>query len=289
MESFGRVLRRVDRELEVPEPERSRLLLELAGDLEELYRAYRRRGCSEDEARRRAEDWMAPDGGSIDELRRLHTPLAGRLLDALSDVARSRLETAVFTVLALGVVAAGLGGLRGTSILWPPGPVVTVLLGLGGLGLGIAALRAYRLVVVPDGAVSSAADGRPLPSERASAPSTLLAVAAGAILVGALGAFVELEAAFAEASALAASTTAAEAAGSAAAASASAHRALWSAASGAAGTVAVALLVALTLALAWFWLEVRVRRARLARAELLEVAPSLRRRYEPRESERSPR
>ena len=246
MRRFSHVLRRVDRRLEVREPERSRILLELAGDLEDLYRAYRDRGCGDEEARRRAEAWLVPDDGSLDGLRRLHTPLAARLLSPLSEVARSRLETLAFTVLALGTVAAGLGLLWTTPVLGTHGPWTVAVLALGGLGAAAAARRGVQLFV------SSGSRGPGVPGALPELP----ALGAGAALVGALGGCVELERALASAGG-----------------GVSAGGAAWAGMGTAAGTAALGLLVALALALAWFWLVARVRAVRRARAELHDVAP----------------
>lgn len=275
MERFAPVLRRVDRELEVRDPERSRILLELAGDLEELYRAYRGRGCSEEEARRRAEAWLAPDEASLGGLRRLHTPLAGRLLDSLSDVARSRLETAAFTVLALGAVAAGLGGLRDTVFLWPPRPAAAAVLAIGGVGLALAARRAVRLLVSSDALASGATDLRSLP-----------VLGGGSIVAGALGAGLELASAL-DAAAAATAGAGAGTSGSVPAAAAAAGGALWEAVGTAAGTAVLGVVVALVLGLAWFWLAARVRLVRGARAELREIAPYLENETEPSSDGRS--
>jgi hypothetical protein len=265
MERFAPVLRRVDRELEVRDPERSRILLELAGDLEELYRAYRSRGCSEEEARRRAEAWLAPDEASLGGLRRLHTPLAGRLLESLSDVARSRLETAAFTALALGAVAAGLGGLRDTVFLWPPRPAAAAVLAIGGAGLALAARRAVRLLVSSGALATEATDLRSLP-----------VLAAGSIVAGALGAGLELSSALDAAAGSGSGTP-----GTAPAAEVAAPGALWDAVAAAAGTAVLGVIVALVLGLAWFWLAARVRLVRGARAELREIAPYLENETEP--------
>ena len=46
MTDFTAALRRIDSRLHLPQPARSRVILELAGDLEELYRHYRATGLS---------------------------------------------------------------------------------------------------------------------------------------------------------------------------------------------------------------------------------------------------
>lgn len=251
MERFGRVLRRVDRRLGVREPERSRILLELAGDLEDLYTAYLARGYGEEEARRRAEAWLAPDDGSLDGLRRLHAPTAAAFLSALSDVARSRLETAALTVLALAGVAAGLGLLWSTPLLGPPGPAAVAVLALGGLGLGVAGRRALRLFVSPHGGRAAEGSLRALPS-----------LAAASVVVGVLGACLELG------GALGAVGEGAPSAGGTAG-----GMVPWQAVGTAAGTAALGLVVAMVLALGWFWLVARLRSIRRARADLHAAAP----------------
>lgn len=243
MERFGRVLRRADAELEVREPDRSRILLELAADLEDLYRAYRERGHSEEEARRRAESWLAPEAGDLAALRRLHTPLVGRLLSPLSDVARSRLESTALTVLAVVAGVAGLGTLRATAFAWPPAPAAIVVLVLGALGAAVAARRGLDLFLSPD-------RGLQVPGWIPG----LLTLAAASVVVGALGACLQLHAA------LGPSATAAPSAAY-----------LWRVVGTAAGTAALGIVVALALGVAWLWLVARARVVRAARDDLREA------------------
>ena len=249
MERFGRVLRRADAELEVREPDRSRILLELAADLEDLYRAYRERGHSEEEARRRAEGWLAPETDDLAALRHLHTPLLGRLLAPLSDVARSRLESAALTVLSLVAVVAGLGTLRATPFAWPPAPAAVVVLVLGGLGVAVAARRALDLFVSPE-------RGLRVPGWIPG----LLTLAAATAIAGALGACLQLRAVLGE--------------GPPATPSAAY---LWGAVGTAAETAALGIVVALALAVAWLWLVGRARVVRRARDDLREAVTLTRR------------
>lgn len=251
MRRFSRALRRVDRRLEVREPERSRILLELAGDLEDLYRAYREQGSGEEEARRRAEAWLVPDDGSLEGLRRLHQPRLAGLASSLSEVARNRLEATALTVLALAAAAGGLAGLGTTPLLGPPGPAAVAVLVLGSLGIVLAARRAAWLLLSRDG-------GPPAPE---SLPG-LVASAAGSAGVGALGGCLELERGLASA-------------GAGGEDPANLVTVPWEAVGAAAGTAALGLVVTLCLALAWFWLVARVRTIRRARSELVDLVPTL--------------
>lgn len=182
MGRFGRVLRRVDRRLEAPEPERSRILAEMAADLEDLYAAYRERGADEEEARRRALEWLAPSPQAVESLRAVHTPWIERLLHRLGSSARGRLEVGAVALFSLAAAGAGVAGVLRTGILPGPSPGVWAVAAAGGLGLGAAAARGYGLFV--RGAASSRDAARGL--------RDVLAAAAGAGLAGLLSAGLRL-------------------------------------------------------------------------------------------------
>ena len=56
MNRFGGVLQKARDQLQIPEPARTRVLLEMASDLEDSYQIYLSQGCDEPEAVRRAEE-----------------------------------------------------------------------------------------------------------------------------------------------------------------------------------------------------------------------------------------
>lgn len=147
MEGFDRVLRRVDRRLEAPEPERSRILAEMAGDLEDLYMAYRERGLDEEEARRRAVEWFEPSPDVADSLRAVHTPWIERHLRRLGRSSRGWVEVGAVGFFALSAAGVGVAGVLRAEILPAPSPGVWVAAALGAAGLGTAAARGYGLFV----------------------------------------------------------------------------------------------------------------------------------------------
>ena len=56
MKRFARVLSKARERLEIPEPSRTRVLLEMASDLEDSFEFHLSQGCDEAEAARRAEE-----------------------------------------------------------------------------------------------------------------------------------------------------------------------------------------------------------------------------------------
>jgi hypothetical protein len=111
MNGFTDVLAETGSRLTVPEPARSRILLELAADMEDLFETYVGRGQSEAQAREAVLEHFDLSDESLRELVRVHaTPLRG-MLNGLSTQAGSVWERVV-----LGVVVVGVALLLGRSL-----------------------------------------------------------------------------------------------------------------------------------------------------------------------------
>lgn len=154
MERFGRVLRRVDRRLEAPEPERSRILAEMAGDLKDLYVAYRERGLDEEEARRRALEWFAPSQEAVDGLRVVHTPWIERHLGRLGSSCRGWVEVGAAGLFAISAAGARVAGVLRAEIdavlFWGGFAALLGLIGtLGGVGVMARSIEQAGSVSAP--------------------------------------------------------------------------------------------------------------------------------------------
>lgn len=246
MERFGRVLRRAERRLEGPEPGRSRILAEMAGDLEDLYRAYRDRGLEEAEARRRAEEWIAPSPGALASLRAVHLPFFDRLLDRLAGSRRGHIELALVALASLLAVGLGVLGALRSGALSPSSPGLWIVAGLLAAGLGLGLRQGYALFVRGDRLRSGWRDG----------VDRVLAVAAAAGLTGLLTGGLRLSL-----------TSIPGGPGGTAAAP-------WSEIATATGLAGLALSGALLLALLWLMLRVQARRVIRARRRLRELIES---------------
>lgn len=177
---LGAVLRRVEATLEVPQPARSRILLELAADLEELYAAYRARGLSEEEAALRAEQLLGPSPEAVRDLIGLHEPLYRRLLGRYSRRVRHRWERALLTLLTLAVAGVAGAALVQAGFLSDPAPLLWPVLTCAGFALAIVLAGAFRLFIARD------APGRP-----EAVLIGLPALATGVLLLSLLGSTAE--------------------------------------------------------------------------------------------------
>ena len=61
MNRFISLLQRVNDKLDLPQPEKSRILLEIAADLQDMYQVYLDKGLGEEEAVKRTEEKFSWD------------------------------------------------------------------------------------------------------------------------------------------------------------------------------------------------------------------------------------
>lgn len=247
MDRFSQVLRQVEGCLEAPEPERSRILMELAGDLEELYQAYRERGLDETEAQREAEKWLAPSRTALESLQSVHLPAFDRLLGRLSATTRGRVELALVTLVSLTAVGGGFFAVlrSGTVSASSPGLWIVAAVLAAGLGLGVS--QGYLLFV----------RGDRLAARWKRKLRRVLAAAVGTALTGVLAGGIRLTL-----------TAAPMETGSGSAA-------FWSQLAVATGVAALGLTGSLLLALLWLLLRVRAEVVSRARIQLHETVGCL--------------
>ena len=72
MTRFANVLEQARERLQIPEPARTRVLLEMASDLEDSYQHYLSQGCEQDEAARRAEEVFGTSAEALQLLERVY-------------------------------------------------------------------------------------------------------------------------------------------------------------------------------------------------------------------------
>lgn len=180
MSRFEPVLRRAEAALDVPRPVRAHIVTELAADLEALYGEYRARGLGETDAVERAASALGLSETSAQALTELHAPRFRRWTSALSARGRERLERALVTVLFVGLLVGGAGGLASADMFAAPSIVTWPLLLLTAALLLVTSALWVRLVVVQrdvDGSAGARAIG---------------AIALAAPAFGGIGALIEL-------------------------------------------------------------------------------------------------
>lgn len=108
MSRFSGRLRELSEKLDLPQPDKSHILLEIASDLDDMYRFYREKGLGEEEAVKRAGEKLDLSDEALRELVEIHESGMRKLLGRISEQARSRWER-VLLAMAVILIAAYSG------------------------------------------------------------------------------------------------------------------------------------------------------------------------------------
>jgi len=179
---FADALGRAAQQLRLPEPARSRILLEMAADLEDSYQQYLERGCDEAEAKRRAEETFAASGDALQLLARVHQPGLGDVAEGFSHHLGfgSKLLLVVLALFGL-VLAARI--LTDRSYFVHPSPFLAPV---GVLALAVFGLTVWKLVQI-------FSSSRSKPRRLRSGLSGLLFCAGATLAVSGLGLLYHLQ------------------------------------------------------------------------------------------------
>jgi len=145
MNHFGDVLSGVAARLEVREPAHSRILLELAADMEDLFRAYLEKGLPEEEARETVVERFQLSDDALRDLARVHDTTLQRSLDTLSGPVRGLWARALLGLVALSVLVPSGQILVRAEAYRDAGPVVFLLLPLLAAGVFLGIWKGVRL------------------------------------------------------------------------------------------------------------------------------------------------
>ena len=245
MSRFAQLLSDADARLAVPEPARSRILLEIAADMEDLHREYLDRGFSEEDADASVVDHFDLSEDALRELVRIHDTPLQRSLENLSGHIRGTWSRFLMVVLALFVTVGSASLLFKGQLYRDASGSVWVLMPILAMGLVIAANQVRRLAGAGDGWGPS----------RRSGPGRLLGLAVLIVAVAGAGLWVELYLSALRIRAVPGETLI--------------HLVGWLYMASA--TLVIALSGALVLGFLWFFLESRVRHREVtAAANLLE-------------------
>ena len=243
MSRFAETLNTINDRLDLLHPARSRVLLEIAADLEDLYRHFRDQGLSEAEAGRRAEEHCDLSDEALAQLAAVHGSPYRRFLDRLGAQAHSWWERAVLALLFLLMGASTARALGGSDLVRAAGPFVWPALACTSIAVVVGLVKLYAVYLRQDHR----------PSRLRRGLGALPALAAADIVIGVYGYSWTL---YALLRAMAEDPVGAL------------PRLTGSLLAGSA-TVVVCLLSALLCALLWYIVESRVARIEEAEASLL--------------------
>ncbi len=150
MNHFAELLAEINARLDLPQPARSRVLLEIAGNMEDLYRAHLERGMPHEEAVREAVAECDLSDDALDSLTRIHCGPVRRVLDRLSARALRVWESVLLLVTVGAEVQVGGWLSRGDRVFRDAGPFTWPVALVAVVAMAVATAQVYRLFLKQD-------------------------------------------------------------------------------------------------------------------------------------------
>lgn len=182
MKKFTSFLKSINERLSLPQPLKSQILLEVAGDLEDVYEFYKNKGLNEQEAMQKAEEKLDLTDEALSELIRVHQSFYGKLMNRISGQAQARWERIFLTIIILvGGVLTGRQVLS-TQFFLQSSSFISPILGIGGIIFVLSIIKFHSLYIKKDHTIKKLRKGL----------GAILFLGGGSLLTGTIGYFMEL-------------------------------------------------------------------------------------------------
>jgi hypothetical protein len=150
MKKFHALLNHLNRKLNLPQPTKSRVLLEIANDLEDTFTFYKNEGLSDEEALNKAQEKFSLDDRTITEIEHIHRSLLNRWLESISERTRITWERILLICLTLMVVISGLYSSIHQAALFHTGNYAYILIILFSMAILLSIQKFYQLYLKKD-------------------------------------------------------------------------------------------------------------------------------------------
>lgn len=150
MKKFHAHLNELNHQLNLPQPTKSRVLLEIASDLEDSYSFYKNQGLSDSEALQKAQERFSIDERTLVEIEAVHRSFFSRWLESLSERTRITWERILLVLLTLVVVISGLFSSVSHNALFHAGYYAYILLVIFASAMIISLQKFYQFYLKKD-------------------------------------------------------------------------------------------------------------------------------------------
>lgn len=181
MKEFTPILTKIENKLDIPQPARARVILEIRTDLDDTFNYYIEEGFTKHEAISKTKEQFDPTDETMAELSELHQSLYNRLIDKVSGHFKNRFEKAglvfllVFIIIASGRVLTSNPFFLNSSIFTLP------VLSIGLVAVILSIRKVFTLFIKMDHNISRLRKGLPV----------ILFLGGASLLAGVIGLFIE--------------------------------------------------------------------------------------------------
>ena len=159
MSEFTEILQELNKELKLPQPEKSRFILELSSDLNASMEYYIKSGLSRDQAVEKALETFGLTGDTADQLYRVHQSVIRRFSDRVSLQVQTRWEKVVFSIIFIFIMLFSGRELVNHEFLSKAGFFIWPLAVVNAMAWAIILWKTYILFLKQDHNVRELANG----------------------------------------------------------------------------------------------------------------------------------
>ncbi len=161
MNPFKPLLIKINTKLELPQPIKSRIILEIAADLEDAYQSFLHKGMTEQEAAEMAKQKFDLDNHSLHELIRVHQSSFRRWFDHLPTAAQTWWERLILVCLLLFVLISGGITIMNVPLIEEAGPFVWIIFILLIIATVVFLIKIYQIYIKKDHHLTNVKKGLP--------------------------------------------------------------------------------------------------------------------------------
>ena len=161
MDPFKTLLININNKLELPQPTKSRIILEISADLNDAYRTYQNQGMDEKEAIEAAKQKFDLDKQSLNELIHIHQASFRRWLDHLSAPAQTWWERVILICLLTFVLVSGGITIMNIPIVEQASPFVWIIYILTIIAFAVFTQKMYQIYIKKDHRLNKVKKGIP--------------------------------------------------------------------------------------------------------------------------------
>ena len=150
MDPFKTLLMNINNKLELPQPTKSRIILEISADLNDAYHTFQSQGMSEKEAIEAAKQKFDLDKRSLNELVHVHQTSFQRWFDHLSTPAQTWWERIILICLLTFVIISGSVTIMKVPLVEQASPFVWIIFILAIIACAVFLQKIYQIYIKKD-------------------------------------------------------------------------------------------------------------------------------------------
>ena len=160
MNRFAPLLKSINARLDLPQPTKSRIILEIAADLEDLYQFYQSKGLPEKEATQKAKEKFDVTDEALMDLIQIHESILRRWMDRISEQAQNRWEHMVMILILIFIALLSSRAILSTRFFMNTSLFVLPIVGIAFFIIAKALEKGYYLYIKKDHNIRSLREGK---------------------------------------------------------------------------------------------------------------------------------